>query len=69
MGVAGLEADLLDLFRHTYLFQVENYVIPLGGSQLELVMHLGKWFQKHRGEDLLRIIVYSGHVPVYLVAR
>lgn len=61
MGVGRLEAELLNVFSGLYLFQVETYVIPIANFGLELITRLNAWYKKHHGEDILRIIVYSGH--------
>ncbi|CAG7972498.1 unnamed protein product [Penicillium salamii] len=61
MGVGRLEEELLNVFSGLYLFEVENFVIPLVNSYLDLIAHLNAWYKKHHGDDILRIIVYSGH--------
>ncbi|CAG8395705.1 unnamed protein product [Penicillium salamii] len=61
MGVGRLEEELLNVFSGVYLFQVESYVVPLVGSGFELIAHLSDWYKKHHGENILRIIIYSGH--------
>lgn len=61
MGVAPLEAQLLEVFSEIYHYEVESYIIPIVSLQFQLVTRLGQWFERHQGEDILRIVVYSGH--------
>lgn len=61
MDVVKIETRLLNVFRQVYNFKVESFTIPLVLSQMALLQHLHQWFQQHQGDDVLRIVIYSGH--------
>lgn len=61
MGVLGLETRLLGVFRQVYNFKVESFTIPLVESQAALLQRLLQLFRQHQGDDVLRIVIYSGH--------
>ena len=62
LAVAGLEAELLSVFRHVYGFNVESYVIPAHGqASLALNQRTGQFVTKWDAEDALTVYVYSGH--------
>lgn len=61
MGVDALESQLLAVFRDTYNYDTEAYVIPVALSQISLTNKLNDWSVDCMGEDTLRIYVYSGH--------
>jgi hypothetical protein len=62
LNVAGLEEEFLSVFRKTYGFNVESYVISAHGqASLELSRKTGEFVTKWDGKDGLTIYVYSGH--------
>lgn len=62
IGVAPLEAELLDVFQKIYGFNVESFTIPATFAGLRI---LDKKFcdfrEKWDAEDALTIYIYSGH--------
>lgn len=61
MGVAGLERELLDVFREKYKFYTESYPIPVQASAAGLSNKLSAFSQKWAAPHALRVYVYSGH--------
>ncbi|KAL4900735.1 hypothetical protein BDW74DRAFT_188139 [Aspergillus multicolor] len=61
LNVVPLEKALLDVFKSQYGYDVESYEIPEQNSQEELAEELLDWTREHKGEQALRIVVYSGH--------
>ncbi|KAK2765144.1 hypothetical protein FQN54_008843 [Arachnomyces sp. PD_36] len=63
MGVDYPETQLLEIFRDTYNYDTESYVIPVANSHISLQDKLNNWSLEHSGgsENTLRIYVYSGH--------
>jgi hypothetical protein len=61
MGVETLESELLEVFRVTYNYDTETYVIPLDTSHVALNIDLNEWSLRHAGANSLRIYIYSGH--------
>jgi len=61
LGVAGLEAELLNVFRQKYYFLVENFIIPANPTAHSLAQKILEFTQKYEQPDGLLIFVYSGH--------
>ncbi|PWY70602.1 hypothetical protein BO83DRAFT_447272 [Aspergillus eucalypticola CBS 122712] len=61
MGVAGLEAELLQYLTQVYAYNCESYEIPLQASSALLMNKLSNWSVARRDKDTLRIYIYSGH--------
>jgi hypothetical protein len=61
MNVVERQTELLGVFREVYNFEVGTLAIPLVGSQKALLSHLTQWFTRNQGDDVVRIVIYSGH--------
>lgn len=62
LNVAGLEAELLTVFRQIYSFNIESYIIPArANAARDLGIKLGEFGNKWDTEDSLIIYIYSGH--------
>jgi len=62
LGVAPLEAELLDVFRKIYGFNVESFTIPAASNAtIDLLEKLVKFYRKWDAKDALTIYIYSGH--------
>jgi hypothetical protein len=64
IGVAPLEAELLNIFRKIYGFNVESFTIPVTSTAAParpLLKKLLDFCEKWDAEDALTIYIYSGH--------
>lgn len=65
IGVAPLETELAQTFRHIFELTVEQYLIlsrpPAGNPTQRLQNRLVAFRKKHQDPDNLLIYVYSGH--------
>ena len=61
LGVRKEILELQDVFRHTYLYDVEEWRIPSSHSHKALRKRLNKFLDDFERKESLLIVYYGGH--------